>query len=244
MGAQVRSYSMTVRDTARPAPEVVDSRGPAGEATRRREENIQRRPVATRNPCARVPARGTSVPAHRSPQSDTAGAVLEARVRGLAIVMGADRGLAVPQASPEADQTYPPGNARLARAGAGFEAQPCQLLHRDSPQATAPAGQTRFSWTPPLDNRENPVMKVQGSPQACSAAPPARPVSARRRVSPAARSPSGLSRQSRGSSRPGTGTPQRRFTQHRPVAPGLKGRGGVGCGVHACTARATSASDG
>jgi transposase len=49
-----------------------------------------------------------------------------------------------------------------ARAGAGVDAQHFQI-DRHQPQATCPAGKTRLSWTPALDNRQNAVLKVKCS---------------------------------------------------------------------------------
>jgi transposase len=53
-----------------------------------------------------------------------------------------------------------------ARAGTGFDAQ---HFHIDWDQqcATCPAGKTSISWTPALDSRENPVIKVKFSTKDC-----------------------------------------------------------------------------
>jgi transposase len=51
-----------------------------------------------------------------------------------------------------------------ARAGAGFDAQHCQI-EGDQQQATCPAGKTRISWTPALDHRGHAVLKVKFSTQ-------------------------------------------------------------------------------
>jgi transposase len=53
-----------------------------------------------------------------------------------------------------------------ARAGAGFDAQHFQI-DWDQQRATCPAGKTSLSWTPAIDNRENPVMKVKFSTKDC-----------------------------------------------------------------------------
>ena len=46
-----------------------------------------------------------------------------------------------------------------ARAGAGFDAQHSRI-DWDQHHATCPAGKASLSWTPAVDNRENPVMPV------------------------------------------------------------------------------------
>lgn len=53
-----------------------------------------------------------------------------------------------------------------AQAGAGFDAQHFQI-DGDQQRATCPAGKTRIRWTPALDNRENPVIKVKFSTKDC-----------------------------------------------------------------------------
>jgi transposase len=53
-----------------------------------------------------------------------------------------------------------------ARAGAGFDVQHFHI-DWDQQRATCPAGKTSLSWTPALDNREKPVMKVQCSTKDC-----------------------------------------------------------------------------
>ena len=53
-----------------------------------------------------------------------------------------------------------------ARAGAGFDAQHFQI-DWDQQRATCPAGKTSISWTPAIDHRENPVMKVKFSTKDC-----------------------------------------------------------------------------
>jgi hypothetical protein len=53
-----------------------------------------------------------------------------------------------------------------ARAGAGFDAQHFQI-DWDRQRATCPAGKTSISWTPAIDSRENPVMKVKFSTKDC-----------------------------------------------------------------------------
>jgi transposase len=53
-----------------------------------------------------------------------------------------------------------------ARAGAGFDAQHFQV-DWDHQHATCPAGKTSISWTPAVDNRENPVIKVKFSSKDC-----------------------------------------------------------------------------
>jgi transposase len=47
-----------------------------------------------------------------------------------------------------------------ARAGAGVDGQHVQI-DGDQQRATCPAGKTSISWTPAIDNRENPVIKVK-----------------------------------------------------------------------------------
>ena len=47
-----------------------------------------------------------------------------------------------------------------AREGAGFDAQQLQIDGHQH-QATGPAGKTRISWTPALDNRKQAVIKVK-----------------------------------------------------------------------------------
>lgn len=49
-----------------------------------------------------------------------------------------------------------------ARAGAGFDAQHCQI-DGDQQHATCPAGQASMSWTPAMANRDHPVIKMQFS---------------------------------------------------------------------------------
>ena len=53
-----------------------------------------------------------------------------------------------------------------ARDGAGFDAQHFQI-DWDRQRAACPAGQTSISWTPAVDNRENPVIKVKFATQDC-----------------------------------------------------------------------------
>jgi transposase len=53
-----------------------------------------------------------------------------------------------------------------ARAGTGFDAQHFRI-DWDHQHATCPAGTTSISWTPAVDNRENPVIKVKFSSQDC-----------------------------------------------------------------------------
>jgi transposase len=53
-----------------------------------------------------------------------------------------------------------------ARAGAGFDAQHFHI-DWDRQHATCPAGKTRISWTPAIDNRKNAVMKVKCSTKDC-----------------------------------------------------------------------------
>jgi transposase len=53
-----------------------------------------------------------------------------------------------------------------ARAGAGFDAQHFPI-DWDRQHATCPAGKTSTGWTPALDNRGNPVMKVKCSTKDC-----------------------------------------------------------------------------
>ncbi|MGH8071898.1 MAG: transposase [Candidatus Entotheonellia bacterium] len=61
-----------------------------------------------------------------------------------------------------------------ARAGAGFDAQHVQI-DWDQPHATCPAGKTRISWTPAIENRENPVIKVKFSTKDCRRCDPVTP---------------------------------------------------------------------
>jgi hypothetical protein len=53
-----------------------------------------------------------------------------------------------------------------AREGAGFDVQHFPIK-RDQQQATCPAGKTRISWTPAVDNRLNAVIKVKFSSKDC-----------------------------------------------------------------------------
>jgi transposase len=53
-----------------------------------------------------------------------------------------------------------------ARAGAGFDAQHFPI-DWDQKQATCPAGKTSTGWTPAVDNRGNPVIKVKFSTKDC-----------------------------------------------------------------------------
>jgi transposase len=53
-----------------------------------------------------------------------------------------------------------------ARAGAGFDVQHVEI-DWDQQRATCPVGKTSISWTPALDNRENPVIKVKFSTKDC-----------------------------------------------------------------------------
>jgi transposase len=53
-----------------------------------------------------------------------------------------------------------------ARAGIGFDAQHCPI-DWDQQQATCPAGKTSTGWTPTVDNRGNPVIKVKFSARDC-----------------------------------------------------------------------------
>jgi transposase len=53
-----------------------------------------------------------------------------------------------------------------ARQGAGFDAQHFQI-DWDHQHATCPAGKTSTGWTPAVDNRGNPVMKVKFSTKDC-----------------------------------------------------------------------------
>ena len=53
-----------------------------------------------------------------------------------------------------------------ARAGAGFDAQHFQI-DWDRQRATCPASKTSISWTPAIDSRENPVIKVKFSTKDC-----------------------------------------------------------------------------
>jgi transposase len=52
------------------------------------------------------------------------------------------------------------------RAWTGFDAQHFQI-YWDQQHATCPAGKTSISWTPAIDNRENPVIKVKFSTKDC-----------------------------------------------------------------------------
>ena len=53
-----------------------------------------------------------------------------------------------------------------AREGTGFAAEHCQI-HWDQQHATCPAGKTRISWTPAVDNRDHPVIKMKFSSKDC-----------------------------------------------------------------------------
>jgi transposase len=53
-----------------------------------------------------------------------------------------------------------------ARAGNGFDAQHFQI-DGDQQHATCPAGKTSISWTPAVDNRDNPVIKIKFSSKDC-----------------------------------------------------------------------------
>jgi transposase len=53
-----------------------------------------------------------------------------------------------------------------ARAGAGFAAQHFQI-DWDQQHTTCPAGKTSISWTPAIDNRDNPVIKMKFSSKDC-----------------------------------------------------------------------------
>src|SRR5215510_1046128 len=53
-----------------------------------------------------------------------------------------------------------------AREGAGFDAQHFQI-DWDRQHATCPAGKTSISWTPAIDNRDNPVIKIKFSTKDC-----------------------------------------------------------------------------
>jgi len=53
-----------------------------------------------------------------------------------------------------------------ARAGAGFDAQRFQIDWNQE-HATCPGGKTSISWTPAIDNRDNPVLKVKFSTKDC-----------------------------------------------------------------------------
>jgi transposase len=53
-----------------------------------------------------------------------------------------------------------------AREGAGFAVQHFQI-DWDGPHATCPAGKTSISWTPAVDNRGNPVIKVKFASKDC-----------------------------------------------------------------------------
>ena len=53
-----------------------------------------------------------------------------------------------------------------AREGAGFDVQHFQI-DWDQHQASCPVGKTSISWTPAIDNRGNPVIKVKFSSKDC-----------------------------------------------------------------------------
>jgi transposase len=53
-----------------------------------------------------------------------------------------------------------------AREGTGFAAEHFQI-HWDQQHATCPAGKTSISWTPAVDNRDNPVIKIKFSSKDC-----------------------------------------------------------------------------
>jgi transposase len=53
-----------------------------------------------------------------------------------------------------------------ARAGSGFDAQHFQVDWGQQ-HATCPAGKTSLSWTPGVENRRNPVIKVKCSSKDC-----------------------------------------------------------------------------
>jgi transposase len=53
-----------------------------------------------------------------------------------------------------------------AREGAGFDAQHFQI-DWDRQHATCPAGKASISWTPAMDNRDNPVIKIKFSTKDC-----------------------------------------------------------------------------
>ena len=53
-----------------------------------------------------------------------------------------------------------------AREGTGFDAQHFQL-DWDQHQATCPAGKSSMSWTPAMDNRDHPVIKMKFSTKDC-----------------------------------------------------------------------------
>jgi transposase len=53
-----------------------------------------------------------------------------------------------------------------ARQGAGFDAQHFQI-DWDQQHATCPAGKTSMGWTPAMDNRRNPVIKVKFATKDC-----------------------------------------------------------------------------
>jgi transposase len=53
-----------------------------------------------------------------------------------------------------------------AREGAGFDAQHFQI-DGDQQHATCPAGKASISWTPAMDNRDNPVLKMKFSTKDC-----------------------------------------------------------------------------
>jgi transposase len=53
-----------------------------------------------------------------------------------------------------------------AREGAGFDAQHCQI-DGDRQHAICPVGKTSTGWTPAIDHRGNPVLKVKFSTNDC-----------------------------------------------------------------------------
>jgi transposase len=53
-----------------------------------------------------------------------------------------------------------------AREGAGFDAQHFQI-DWDQQHATCPAGKASISWTPAVDNRDHPVIKIKFSSKDC-----------------------------------------------------------------------------
>jgi len=53
-----------------------------------------------------------------------------------------------------------------AREGAGFDAQPFPIAWAQ-PHAICPAGKASISWTPAVDNRDNPVIKMKFARQDC-----------------------------------------------------------------------------
>ena len=57
-----------------------------------------------------------------------------------------------------------------ARAGNGFDIQHFQI-DWEREQATCPAGRTSISWTPAIDNRHSPVIKIKFSMKDCRACP-------------------------------------------------------------------------